>query len=241
MGGRVRGCHNLDVNDYTDRVRAHTQRTHTHARTETETPTPQPPPTPAHFTILLALVGFTRVAAYWSSRSSVLLLTAEAVQSAPLPLQGVHDVHGGDGLPLGVLRVSDGVADHVLEEHLQHSASLLVYQAGYTFDAAPAGETTDRRLRDALDVIAQHFPVTLRSTFPQTLSTFTATGHVDYKLVLLHASDGETFDYERTVDTCDTNEGFHPTLYAFAFGCCRLHSSVVGGGGKSTIYNNNKE
>lgn len=121
-----------------------------------------------------------RFTSFFVRRLAVKILTAEAVQSAPLPLQGVHDVHGGDGLPLGVLRVRDGVADHILEEHLQHSASLLVYQAGYTFDAAPAGETTDGRLRDALDVIAQHFPVTLRSAFSQTLSTLTATGHVDY-------------------------------------------------------------
>lgn len=45
-------------------------------------------------------------------------LTAETVEGAALAFQSVDDVHGGDGLPLGVLGVSDGVTDHVLEEHL---------------------------------------------------------------------------------------------------------------------------
>ena len=33
--------------------------------------------------------------------------STEAVEGASLPLEGVHHVHGGDGLPLGVLGVGD--------------------------------------------------------------------------------------------------------------------------------------
>ena len=46
-----------------------------------------------------------------SSRSS---LASETVQGAALTLQSVDHVHRGDGLPLGVLGVGDGVADDVL-------------------------------------------------------------------------------------------------------------------------------
>ena len=56
-------------------------------------------------------------------------LTSESVQSASLPLQGVHHVHGSDSLALGVLGVGDSIADDVLKEHLQHSACLLVDEA----------------------------------------------------------------------------------------------------------------
>eukprot|EP00966_Prymnesium_polylepis_P243021 5620259-Prymnesium_polylepis.1 len=56
-------------------------------------------------------------------------LTAEAVQRAALALEGVHDVHGRDGLAARVLRVSDRITDHVLEEHLEHTAGLLVDKA----------------------------------------------------------------------------------------------------------------
>ncbi len=37
-------------------------------------------------------------------------LSSEAVQSASLSFQGVHDVHGGDGLSLGVLGVGNGIS-----------------------------------------------------------------------------------------------------------------------------------
>ncbi|KFZ64359.1 hypothetical protein N321_09194, partial [Antrostomus carolinensis] len=77
-------------------------------------------------------------------------LTAEAVEGASLALKGVHHVHGRHRLPLGVLGVGDGVADHVLQEHLQHQAA-------------------DGRLSDALDVVAQHLAVALGAPFAEPL------------------------------------------------------------------------
>ena len=77
-------------------------------------------------------------------------LSSESVQDASLPLEGVHHVHGGDGLPLGVLGVGDGVADHVLEEDLEDAPGLLVDEAGDPLDAAPPGEAPDGGLGDAL-------------------------------------------------------------------------------------------
>jgi hypothetical protein len=68
----------------------------------------------------------------------IMRLAAEAVEGASLPLEGVDDVHGGDGLPLGVLGVGDGVTDHVLQEHLQHAAGLLVDEARDALDSAAA-------------------------------------------------------------------------------------------------------
>ena len=41
-------------------------------------------------------------------------LTAESVEGTALTLQGIDDIHGGDGLPLGVFGVSDGITDDVL-------------------------------------------------------------------------------------------------------------------------------
>ena len=41
-------------------------------------------------------------------------LTAESVQSPALSLQSVDNVHGCDGLPLGVLSVGDSITDDVL-------------------------------------------------------------------------------------------------------------------------------
>lgn len=52
------------------------------------------------------------------SESSANLLTSESVQGTSLALKSVNDVHGGHGLALGVLSISDGIADHVLKEYL---------------------------------------------------------------------------------------------------------------------------
>ena len=45
-------------------------------------------------------------------------LTSESVQGASLPLESIDDIHGGDGLPLGVFGVGDGIPDDILKEDL---------------------------------------------------------------------------------------------------------------------------
>ena len=57
--------------------------------------------------------------------------------------EGVDHVHGSDGLPLGVLIVGGGVADHVLQEDHEHATGLLVDQAGDPLDAAPPDQPPD--------------------------------------------------------------------------------------------------
>ena len=104
-------------------------------------------------------------------------LTAESVESAALPLEGVDDVHGGDGLSLGVLGVGDGVTDHVLQEGLKDAAGLLVDEARDSLDSATAGQTTDGGLGDALDVVTKDLPVTFGASLSETLSSFATTRH----------------------------------------------------------------
>ena len=104
-------------------------------------------------------------------------LAAEAVEGAALALERVDDVHGCDGLAAGVLRVGDGVADDVLEEDLEHAAGLLIDQPGDALHAAPPRQPPDRRLRDALDVVAEHLPVTLRAALPEPLAALAPARH----------------------------------------------------------------
>ena len=88
-------------------------------------------------------------------------LTSESVQGASLPLEGIDHIHGGDGLPLGVFGVGDGIPDDVLEEDLENSTGLLVDEAGDPLDSSPPRQTADGGLGDALDVVSQHLTVTL--------------------------------------------------------------------------------
>ena len=99
-------------------------------------------------------------------------LTTEAVQGAALALEGIDDVEGGDGLPLGVLSVRDSVADDALKEGLEHAAGLLVDHGGDTLDTATAGQTADGRLGDALDVVTKNLAVTLGAALAEALATF---------------------------------------------------------------------
>ena len=96
-------------------------------------------------------------------------LAAEAVQGAALALERVDDIHGGDGLPACVLGVGDGIADDSLKEDLEDATGLLVDEARDALDATTASQAADRRLGDALDVVAQHLAVALRATLAEAL------------------------------------------------------------------------
>jgi hypothetical protein len=106
-------------------------------------------------------------------------LTTETVESAALALECVDDIHGGDGLSLGVLAVGDGVTDHVLEEDLKNATSFFVDQAGDTLDSTTTGQSPDGWLGDALDVVTKDFAMALGTSFSETLASFTTSGHID--------------------------------------------------------------
>ena len=86
-------------------------------------------------------------------------LTSESVQSTALPLEGVHYIHGSDGLPLGMLGVGDGVTDDVLQENLEDTTGLLVDEARDTLDTTSSSKTTDSGLGDTLDIITKNLAV----------------------------------------------------------------------------------
>ena len=65
-------------------------------------------------------------------------LTAESVEGASLALEGVDHIHGGHGLPLGVLGVGDGIPDDVLKEDFEDSTGLLIDESRDTLDSSTA-------------------------------------------------------------------------------------------------------
>ena len=104
-------------------------------------------------------------------------LTSESVQGASLPLEGIDHIHGGDGLPLGVFGVGDGIPDHVLKEDLEDATGLLVDEAGDPLDSTTASQPPDGGLGDALDVVSQHLAVTLGASLAESLASLAASGH----------------------------------------------------------------
>jgi hypothetical protein len=108
-----------------------------------------------------------------------LCLTTESVEGSALSLQSIDDVHGGDGLPLGVLGVGDSVTDDVLKENLEDTSGLLIDEARDALDTTTAGQTADGGLGDALDVVAKDFAVTLGASLAESLASFASSSHVD--------------------------------------------------------------
>merc|ERR1719384_2416995 len=105
-------------------------------------------------------------------------LTSESIEGTSLPLEGIDHIHGGDGFPLGVFGVGDGIPDDVLKEDLEDSTGLLVDESRDTLDSSTTRQPPDGGLGDALDVVSQHLPVTLSASLSQSLSSFAAAGHV---------------------------------------------------------------
>jgi len=120
----------------------------------------------------------------------------EAVEGAALALEGVHDVHGGDGLAASALSVDGGFTDDVLKEHLEDRAGLLVDEAGDTLHTTTASETADSGLGDALDVVTKDLPVTLSAALAKTPLTetraFVSLTINRLELRVYHATDALT-------------------------------------------------
>ena len=104
-------------------------------------------------------------------------LAAEAIESSTLTFQRIDNVHGGDSLSLGMLSVGDSISDHVLKEDLKNTSGLLIDKTADALDTTTTGQTTDRWLCDALDVIAQDFTMSLGASFAQAFTSFTSSRH----------------------------------------------------------------
>jgi hypothetical protein len=106
-----------------------------------------------------------------------LSLSSKPVEGFALPLEGVDHVEGGHGLAACVLSVGNCIADNVLEEHLEYTASLLVDEAADALDTPTTRKAADGGLGDALDVVAENLSVTLGAALTQTLTTLTTARH----------------------------------------------------------------
>jgi hypothetical protein len=116
----------------------------------------------------------------FASGVELIDLTSEAVEGSSLAFQGVDDIHGGDGLSLGVFSIGDGITNNVFKEHLQDTTGFFVDQARNTLDTATTSQSTNGWLSDTLDVITKNFAMTFGASFSQTFASFAASSHFEY-------------------------------------------------------------
>lgn len=141
----------------------------------------------AHITFLLCIIVrfsqylFLKMCGYKDSRlvEKKLRLTSESVQGAALAFQCVDDIHGSDGLPLGVLGVGDSISDHIFKENFEDSSSFFVDQSADSLYSTTTRQSTDGWFCYSLDVVSQNLSVTLGASFSQSLSSFTSSRHLD--------------------------------------------------------------
>lgn len=81
-------------------------------------------------------------------------LPSKTIQGSTLALQSIDNVHGSDGLPLGMLSVGDCVSDDVLQKDLENTTSLFVDQARDSLYTTSPSKATDGWLGDTLDVVS---------------------------------------------------------------------------------------
>ncbi|KAL7462445.1 hypothetical protein ACHAXS_002827 [Conticribra weissflogii] len=104
-------------------------------------------------------------------------LSTESVESLSLTLERIHDVHGSDRFTTGVFSVGDRIPNNILEENFQDTTSLFVNETRNTLHTATSGKTADCGLGDALNIVAKDLSVTLRASFSETFTSFTAARH----------------------------------------------------------------
>ena len=88
---------------------------------------------------------------------------AETVEGSALSLESVDDVESSHSLSLGVFGVHNGVADDVLEEGSENSAGLLVDVGRDSLHTTSARKSTDSRLGDAEDGLAESLATEVHS------------------------------------------------------------------------------
>ena len=106
-------------------------------------------------------------------------LTSESVKGSSLSFQGIDDIHGGDGLSLGMLGVGDSISDDVFQENLEDTTGFFVDQTRNTLDTTSSSQSSDGWLGNSLDVISKNLSMTLCSSFSESLSSLSTSRHVE--------------------------------------------------------------
>ena len=105
-------------------------------------------------------------------------LTSKTVEGSSLSLESIDNVHGGDGLPLGVLGVGDGISDDIFQENLEDTTGFFVDQTRNTLDTSSSGQSSDGWFGDTLDVVTKNLSMPLGSSFSQSFSSLSSSRHV---------------------------------------------------------------
>merc|ERR1719290_35806 len=81
-----------------------------------------------------------------------------------------------------MLSVGDGVADDILQEHLQDTSGLFIDETAYPLDSSSSCQSSYSRLGDALNVVPQDLTMPLGAALSKALATLTSPRHDGYEV-----------------------------------------------------------
>ncbi len=92
------------------------------------------------FNSLLRMVVFKNTSYKERAKAPrVILLAAKTIQSTPLPLERIHNIHSRHSLPPGMLSISHSVTNDILQEDLENTTSFLIDQPADSLHTSPPG------------------------------------------------------------------------------------------------------
>ena len=92
------------------------------------------------------------------------------VKRAALAFECINHIKRRDRLALCMLCVCDRVPDDALKKQLENATRFIVNQAGNTLHTTTTCKTTDRRLGDTLDVVAQNLAMAFSTALSKTFA-----------------------------------------------------------------------
>ena len=123
-------------------------------------------------------IGSKRKGILQGAARRVSAYLVESVQGSALTLEGVDHIECGDGLPLSVVAVRDGVSHHVLQKGLEDGSGFLVDQSRHSLHSASSRQAADRGLGHSLDRVLGLLAVSLGAALSETFASFATSGHV---------------------------------------------------------------
>nr|CDP93707.1 Bm6506 [Brugia malayi] len=87
----------------------------------------------------------------------------------------IYNIHCCNCLSFRVLTICYSVTYDILQKHFQYATCLFINQSRNTFHTTTSCQTSNSWLCYSLNIVTQHFTMTLRSTFSKSFTAFTTS------------------------------------------------------------------
>ena len=116
-----------------------------------------------------------------NENKSIGTSASKSIKSLSLALECIDDIHGGDSLATGMLRVRNRITNHILQKHLENSTRFFVNETGDALDTTTTSQAPNGRLCNTLNIVTKDLAMTLGATLSKSLSSFSTAYRIREK------------------------------------------------------------